>query len=52
MALKLTKEFIDNHCRHHEHEPPGMIVLKPGMYEHTCDSCGKVTRFNVPLAML
>lgn len=26
-------------CRHPEHNPPGMIVLSPGIYEHECPGC-------------
>jgi hypothetical protein len=29
-------------CRHPEHDPPGMIVLPPGTYEHTCPGCKRV----------
>lgn len=34
-------------CLHPEHNPPGMIVLSPGVYEHTCPSCGHKTTFVV-----
>lgn len=27
-------------CRHPEHNPPNMIVLPPGIYEHECPGCG------------
>lgn len=36
-------------CLHPEHNPPTMIVLKPGTYEYTCPACGKKTTFTVPL---
>lgn len=36
------------YCRNPEHNPPSMIVLPPGVYEHTCPGCGHVTRFVVP----
>jgi hypothetical protein len=29
-----------NPCRSSLHEPPGHIVLKPGIYEYTCPACG------------
>lgn len=32
-------------CPHPEHKPPGMIVLPPGGYSHTCPCCGKTTTF-------
>jgi hypothetical protein len=25
-------------CIHPEHNPPSMMVLEPGVYEHTCPS--------------
>lgn len=34
-------------CFHPEHNPPGMIVLEPGIYEHTCPGCGKRVEFIV-----
>jgi len=35
-------KFAGQHmCRHPEHNPPTMIVLEPGLYEHTCPACGK-----------
>lgn len=34
-------------CRHPEHNSPSMIVLSPGLYEHTCPGCGKTIRFTV-----
>lgn len=35
-------------CAHPEHNPPGMIVLSPGVYEHVCPSCGHRVEFVVP----
>lgn len=35
-------------CRNPEHDPPTMIHLEPGVYEHTCPGCGRVVRFVVP----
>ena len=35
-------------CPSPEHKPPGMIVLEPGRYKHTCPLCGKVTFFRIP----
>lgn len=34
-------------CRDSEHNPPAHQVFEPGIYEHTCPSCGKVTRFTI-----
>lgn len=36
-------------CLSPEHNPPNMIVLQPGTYEHECPSCGHVTVFTIPL---
>jgi hypothetical protein len=37
----------ENICRDPEHDPPSMMVFKPGVYEHTCPTCGHVTEFTV-----
>jgi hypothetical protein len=34
-------------CFHPEHDPPTMILLEPGLYEHTCPGCGRVTTFRI-----
>jgi hypothetical protein len=34
-------------CYHPEHDPPGHMVYQPGVWEHTCPGCGKVTVFTV-----
>ena len=39
-----TEEKI---CRNPEHNPPSMVVLPEGHYEHTCPSCGNVQNFTV-----
>lgn len=26
-------------CPHPEHEPPSMVLLQPGTYEHECPVC-------------
>lgn len=38
-----------NFCRDSEHLPPTMQLFEPGVYEHECPSCHKVTTFVVPL---
>lgn len=35
-------------CPSRGHAPASHIVREPGIYEHTCDDCGEVTRFVVP----
>lgn len=35
-------------CRHPSHNPPGMRVFEPGVYEHTCPHCGQKQVFVVP----
>lgn len=34
-------------CYHPEHNPPSMIVLTPGVYEHVCPGCGARVEFRV-----
>jgi hypothetical protein len=47
-----TKKIADFNpqdiCNDPEHNPPSHMVFEPGIYEHTCPNCGKVTRFTVP----
>ncbi|GJQ43688.1 MAG: hypothetical protein JETCAE03_31860 [Ignavibacteriaceae bacterium] len=47
-GLKKVKDYTKI-CTHPEHNPPSHIVLSPGEYEYTCPSCGKITKFTVPL---
>ena len=39
------------YCRNPEHNPPTMIVLPDGIYEHTCPGCGQTTTFTVQRAV-
>lgn len=39
-------------CRNPDHDPPTMIVLEPGVYEHTCPGCGNKVVFTVTKAMM
>ena len=34
-------------CRDSEHNPPSMMVFEPGVYEHTCPTCGQKMVFRV-----
>lgn len=34
-------------CNHPEHNPPGLISLPPGVYEHTCPRCNRKQTFIV-----
>lgn len=34
-------------CLNPEHNPPSMIVLSPGTYQHTCPGCGYSVQFTV-----
>lgn len=34
-------------CFDSQHMPPTMQVFSPGLWEHTCPSCGLVTVFRV-----
>jgi hypothetical protein len=47
MLKKVSELWTLVACRSTEHNPPSMIVLSPGVYEHTCPNCGHVTRFTV-----
>ncbi len=46
-----TKKIADlpreRTCTSSDHNPPSMRVFEPGVYEHVCSACGKVTRFTV-----
>lgn len=37
-------------CSDSDHFPPQMMVWEPGLYEHVCPSCKRVTRFTVATA--
>lgn len=34
-------------CPDREHNPPTMRVFEPGLYEHTCPTCGKTQKFRI-----
>lgn len=36
-------------CNNPEHNPPGLIVLEPGIHTYQCPSCGEITTVNAPL---
>jgi len=46
-----TKKIADlpksSTCTHKDHDPPMYQHFEPGIYEHTCPSCGKTTRFTI-----
>lgn len=35
-------------CTHPDHNFPNMIVLPPGIYEHTCPACGAKQTVHIP----
>lgn len=41
---EIPKEAI---CTDREHSPPQHQVFKPGIYKHTCPTCGQVRVFTV-----
>lgn len=41
MSLRKIADAPPPPCPHPEHNPPGMIVLEDGTYEHICPACGK-----------
>jgi hypothetical protein len=46
-TLKQIREGVVP-CMDQEHEPPKLIALKPGTYEHVCPSCGQKKQFTIP----
>lgn len=34
-------------CHHPEHNPPGMIVLKPGIHTYQCPACGEIQTITI-----
>ena len=46
--FKYVKETKIKPCNHPEHNPPSLISLPPGTYEHICPGCGYKTVFVVP----
>lgn len=44
-----TKKVADlpKPCHHPEHSLPGHVVYEPGVYEHKCPGCEKITTFIV-----
>lgn len=49
MPLKKIADFPKmEYCRDPQHNPPGNIVLEPGIYEHECPRCGLKTPVIVP----
>ena len=45
--ISTPKEDRQKVCVHPEHNPPSMMVFKPGTYEHICPACGKKQIFVV-----
>lgn len=45
----LTKKTADlpGFCADPKHDPPMHLALRPGHYEHTCRTCGRVVHFTV-----
>jgi len=43
---KKENEWFTEPCRDPSHEFPGMLVLPPEGYTHTCPTCGKKTLEN------
>ena len=44
---KIASTFSPHPCRHPMHDPPGHIVLSPGVWEHSCPGCEAVTHVMV-----
>ncbi len=43
------EDYIPHFCTHREHNPPGMIVLRPGKHVYVCPGCGQRTTISVPI---
>lgn len=48
MPTRKIADIRSQPCLNPEHNPPSMMVFKPGTYEHTCPGCGSKTIFTVP----
>ncbi len=41
--------FKEDACRHHDHKPPGHLVVLPGKrYRHVCPGCGEESIITPP----
>lgn len=38
---------LEEPCRHPQHDPPGHMVWKPGVYQHVCPGCRAQQTFTV-----
>lgn len=38
----------DPTCRHPEHDPPGHILLRPGLHVYACPACKKECTVYIP----
>lgn len=47
MTLRRVGDLPKRLCTSSEHEPPSMVVLQPGAYEHTCPRRGSKRYFTV-----
>lgn len=47
-CLRKIADAPPSPCMHPEHNFPGLIVLEPGTYEHTCPQCGEKQINRVP----
>lgn len=46
--MTLTKiADLPQSCLSPDHNPPSMVHLEPGVWQHTCSGCGKVSTFTV-----
>lgn len=46
MSIKKIDE-VPKFCYDPDHDVPMFMVLPAGVYEYTCPTCGRVTRFTV-----
>lgn len=44
---RIVDAFELKACRHPQHDPPTMISLPPGIYEHSCPRCHAVQHVTI-----
>lgn len=50
--MKRIESWVDRirkMCQHPSHDPPNMIVLEPGVYEHECPACHEKQAVVIPI---
>lgn len=45
---KFVPYLLPEFCQDKEHNPPGMIVLEPGVHTWKCPCCGHEQKIDIP----